>query len=85
MQSGLGQPKLPRRNRQGRPGLERPQREGGDRDKDRDREHGSTDTAGPARFRGTGLGSGLWLRTIKVPPWETRLQWGFGWDAPTPK
>lgn len=46
---------------------------------------GSTDMAGPAWFRGTGLGSGLWLRTIKVPPWETRLQWGFGWGAPTPK
>lgn len=32
MQSGLGQPKPPRRGRQDHPGLERPQREGGDRD-----------------------------------------------------
>ena len=40
MQSGLGQPKPSSRNRQGHPGLERPQREGGDRDEDIDRERG---------------------------------------------
>lgn len=38
MQSGLGQPKLPRRNWQGHPGLERPQKEGRDTDKDRGKE-----------------------------------------------
>lgn len=42
------------RNRQGHPGLERPQREGGDRDEDIDRELGSADKAGPAWLGRTG-------------------------------
>lgn len=75
-----------RRNRQGHPGLERPQREGGGRDVKAETESvGSADEAGPAPLGGTGAGEGLGLRTVKAPPWETRLQWGFGGGAPTPE
>lgn len=56
MQSGLGQPKLPRRKRQGHPGLQRPRRE--DRNRAEDREGRSADEAGPAHWGGAGCGEG---------------------------
>lgn len=56
MQSGLGQPKPPRRKRQGHPGLQRPQRE--DRDRDEDRVYRSAYKAGPAHWGGTGCWEG---------------------------
>lgn len=86
MQSGLGQPKLPRRGRQGHPGLGRLQRGGGDRGMKTETESmGSADKAGPAQLGRAGQGRALGLRTVQAPPWDSSLRWGFGWGAPTPK
>lgn len=64
-----------RRNRQGHPGLERPQREGGGRGVKAETESvGSAAEAGPALLGGTGEGRGLGLRMVKALPWETKLQ-----------
>lgn len=87
MQSGLGQPELPRRNRQGHPGPERPQREGRGRDKDRDRVERLLIKAalptGDRRTDGTGKGAGA--ETCQGSSLGDRVAKGIWMGCPHPK
>lgn len=86
MQSGLGQPKPSRRNRQGHPGQKG---RGGKAEtwgqRQRQESVESADKAGPAHWGRDRMGEGAGLRTDKAPPWETQWQRGFGWGSPTRK